>query len=387
MRANVLIIVLTISLLSILVFAFLVTPLRRHVAKKYRVAGLLAAVSISLVFIISPLRGYVGMKIDALLGFLAFLLNMRANILITALIICLLFALVFTFLLTPLRRHVVKNYQVFTLLAIASVVLEFLVSPLRGYIGMPIDALAGFFVFLLATWYFLKKFGQQIPQYQIVSFTFLGLFLLAGSIHVLYFQETLISFPDFLIHVLGIFAGYFLYNHKSILNKVNLSVSVLIVLFTYFYGYSLWMNNLDFGSYTSEVHYRGPAKIILTDKNANDFTVKKGKITVLDFWFVGCGACINDFPEFQKLYTNYKNNPGIQFLSVNQPYPRDKEVDRFSYLTNAGFSFPMAATKDTSLITSFQISVYPTVIILDEEGDVVFKGDIRNAASKVKELL
>jgi len=387
MRATVIIAVFIICLLSALVFAFLFTPLRRHITKKYQVAALLAIVPISLVFLILPIRGYATMQINALRGFLAYLLNMRANTLIAVFIISVLSAFVFAFLFTPLRRYITKRYEVAALLAIASISLEFLISPLRGYyVSMQIDALIGFLAFLLATIYFLKKFAPRFHSNQVTTFFLLG-FVLLQALRIPNFKEGLISVPDSLIHALGIFAGYFFYNRKSIVHKFNLSVSVLVVLFTYFYGYNLWMNNLDYGSYSSEVYYKGPAEITLADKDANDFTVKKGKITVLDFWFVGCGACINDFPEFQKLYTNYKNNAGIQFLSVNQPYPRDKEVDRFKYLTDAGFSFPMAATKDNSLIGSFQISVYPTVIILDADGDVIFKGDIREATSKVKELL
>jgi len=305
----------------------------------------------------------------------------------TILIIFSISYVVFAFLFTPMRKRITKKYEVGLLLVGASLLMECFVSPLRGYVGMETDAIVGFFVYLFGTWYFLKRFGLYLGRYQTTGFIILGQLCLIGVIHLLYFKETLISFPDFLMHVLGIFAGYFFFSRKSILHKVNLSVSVLIVLFIYFYGYSLWMNNLNYGSYSNDVYYKGPSHITLLDRNANGFTIKKGKITVLDFWFVGCGACMNDFPEFQKLYADYKTDPNIQFLSVNQPYPRDMEVDRFKYLTDAGFNFPMAATPDTSLITNLQISVYPTVIILDSDGNVIFKGNIKDATAKVKELL
>jgi len=296
-------------------------------------------------------------------------------------------AIVIAFLFTPLRRKITQKYEAGILLVTAALVLECFVSPLRGFVDMQTASIVGFFAYLFVTWYFLKRFGQYLGLYQTLVCIVLGQLLLTGFTHTIYFQQTLISLPDFLMHVLGIFAGYFFYNRKSILHKVNLSVSVLIILFTYFYGYSLWMHNLDFGSYSSEVYYKGPSHITLLDRNANGFVLKKGKITVLDFWFVGCGACMNDFPEFQKLYTDYKKDPNIQFLSVNQPYPRDMEVDRFKYLTDAGFNFPMAVTPDTGLINNLKISVYPTVIILDTDGNVIFKGNIKDATAKVKELL
>src|SRR5476649_1584400 len=128
---------------------------------------------------------------------------MKPIILITILIIFLLAVCVVTFLFTPVRKNITKKYEVALLLVAVSVLLEFCVSPLRGYVGMATDAIVGFFVFLFGTWYFLKRFGQYIGGYQTTAYIILGQLLLTGLFHALYFKETLISFPDFLMHVLG----------------------------------------------------------------------------------------------------------------------------------------------------------------------------------------
>jgi thiol-disulfide isomerase/thioredoxin len=269
----------------------------------------------------------------------------------------------------------------------SGLILETLVSPLRAFCGMEISSVIGFIAFLLTTWYLLKKYHSRFSQQQIIGYFLLGILLIQAPIRIFIFTSSLISLPDFLVHVLGIFAGYFFYERKKLVHKINLSVSVLVVLFVYFYGYSLWMNNLQYGNFNGHVFLKGPENVILKNKNNKTIKLEKGKLIVLDFWFVGCGSCIEEFPAFQKTYTKYKDNPKIQFYSVNQPFKSDTGVDRFKLIADLGYNFPIMACPDRSLTKELKIAVYPTIVVIDTGGNVIFKGGLENLESTLEHYL
>ena len=96
----------------------------------------------------------------------------------------------------------------------------------------------------------------------------------------------------------------------------------------------------------------------------------KGKVVVINFWATWCGPCHALEPIYEKLAARYAGNPGVAFLSANcdedeslvAPYlaerkPRSTEVfaDRLDEL--------------------FGVESFPTVLILDHSGKVVFRAN------------
>lgn len=312
--------------------------------------------------------------------------NFKPIILITIIAAIFLVALLLLLLFTPLQNRVTKKGHHALLIIFSALAIQIIVIPCRLYAGMEISSVVGFVCYLIITNFFLKKKFDHFKTYQTTLLILFGLLILQLPARI-DFKATLISFPDFIIECLGVFAGHFFYNRHRFVYKLNLSLSVLLVLFTFFYGYNLWANNLAFGSFTGDVHIKGPSTVNLISKDADPIKLEKGKITVLDFWFVGCGSCMNEFPTFQKTYSTYKSNPKIQFYSVNSPYPRDGGVDRFKLLSDLGYNFPMAVSPNASLAKALNVYAYPTIVILDKNGDVIYKGDHQGAETKIKSLL
>ena len=56
----------------------------------------------------------------------------------------------------------------------------------------------------------------------------------------------------------------------------------------------------------------------------------------------------------------------------------DRPSQAYDMITKRGYSFPVAKLKNNSLIDSLAISVYPTTILIDEKGYVIFKGNLDN---------
>jgi thiol-disulfide isomerase/thioredoxin len=48
--------------------------------------------------------------------------------------------------------------------------------------------------------------------------------------------------------------------------------------------------------------------------NLNDLSF--GKVTIIDFWFVPCGACFSEMKMLHNLYSKYGNNQNVAFLTI-----------------------------------------------------------------------
>ncbi|GAB3936346.1 TlpA family protein disulfide reductase [Mucilaginibacter myungsuensis] len=307
-------------------------------------------------------------------------------VVVIAILTLTLLAIIVFFLFDNDSENVLTNPQRAALLIGSGIVTEMIVSPLRGYASIAICSAVGFFVYMILTHYFLRRFNNKIKPIHVAALLFGGSLILQAPIRAMNFDSTLISLPDYVVRALGIFAGYFFFDRKRVVNLVNLGLSVMIVAFTFFYGYDMWLNKINYGTFTSNVNEPTTKEIALLTKEQGTINIKKGKVTVLDFWFVGCGACMEEFPEFQQAYHDYKSNSKVQFYSVNVPTPKDGGLDKFQFLSNLNYNFPMAVSTDKSLPATLGIISYPTIVILNEAGTVVYKGDLKGADKKLKAL-
>lgn len=95
----------------------------------------------------------------------------------------------------------------------------------------------------------------------------------------------------------------------------------------------------------------------------------RGKVLVLNFWFVGCGLCEMERASLNQLHAKYERDSTVVFLS----FVRSKKevVDKF--LLEAPFAYPIA-TLDAALQAKFKPSGYPTNLIIDKRGQYAYEG-------------
>ncbi len=99
----------------------------------------------------------------------------------------------------------------------------------------------------------------------------------------------------------------------------------------------------------------------------------KGKVVVLDFWATWCGACLNAFPEFQRLAHSHRSDPEVAFFAVNTGQGGDSIAKVRSFVASKGYEFPVAYDDNSRLSATVDIVYYPTVIILDQDGRQRFR--------------
>ncbi|WP_165784670.1 TlpA family protein disulfide reductase [Solitalea longa] len=97
-----------------------------------------------------------------------------------------------------------------------------------------------------------------------------------------------------------------------------------------------------------------------------DLNELKGKVVVLNFWFIGCGPCRKEVPKLNELVEKYKDKE-VVFLAfeVNNNTP-----DKVKAITEKWFKYTQIPTKRTEVAQQYQVKVYPTSYVIDQQGIV-----------------
>ena len=106
------------------------------------------------------------------------------------------------------------------------------------------------------------------------------------------------------------------------------------------------------------------------DGAAYPMAAQKGRVLVINFWATWCGPCHALEPIYEKLAARYEGNPDVVFLSVNcdedeslvAPYLAERKT-----YSNEVFA--------DGLDESFGVDSFPTVLIVDHAGKVVFRAN------------
>lgn len=124
-------------------------------------------------------------------------------------------------------------------------------------------------------------------------------------------------------------------------------------------------------------------KLIKVGMKAPDFTIstptgqkvtlskalegKKGLL--LNFWFVGCNPCRQEFPHLQAMYPGLRDQ-NFAYLSVNN-FDQPEEVTKF--VKEFGYTFPIAMNgkDDADIVKTLGIPAYPTNLIIAPDRTVV----------------
>lgn len=91
-----------------------------------------------------------------------------------------------------------------------------------------------------------------------------------------------------------------------------------------------------------------------------------GKTVVIDFWFIGCTACVQEFPLLNKLVDSLKSDE-IVFLS----FAFDEEHDLKTFLNKTSFQFEVISDTSAVLNKTLGIRAYPTQVVVGKDGRIV----------------
>jgi len=249
--------------------------------------------------------------------------------------------------------------------------------------------LIGFVAYFGLSLFCFRKYSSKFSKGQILLALTTGLFVLHIPLKLIDFDGSLISLPDSLFHFFGIIIGFVFIKLPDYKKWVILGLSTVLAIFMYFNGYSLWLHKLNFGTFSGNVNFTSPISISGYDQNNQLITNKTfhNRIVVLDFWHTQCGVCFRKFPEVQKLYNKYGKDQAVLLFAINKPSKQDTIGQVFSMLKDRGYTFPVVVLTVDTIPQAYGVTHYPTTIIIDKTGNIVFRGVIENAEKVIDELL
>jgi len=129
--------------------------------------------------------------------------------------------------------------------------------------------------------------------------------------------------------------------------------------------------------------------------DAPDFSVKdmdgktyslsslKGKIVVINFWFVECKPCVIEMPELNEIVQKYKSEE-VVFLA----FALNKQPKIESFLKKHSFDYTILPDS-RAVIGDYKIKSYPAHIILDQNSKIAFstRGLSNSTASEIDEAI
>ena len=131
--------------------------------------------------------------------------------------------------------------------------------------------------------------------------------------------------------------------------------------------------------------FRAP-EIAVKDIKGKKVTLGKG-YTLLDFWGTWCNPCIALVPELVEIHKRY---PSLNLVSIASERSMN-DLPKLKQLINEhnmDWTHVCQLSKDeTSVANSFNINSFPTTILIDSSGKILYRASGSDKADKLKAKL
>ncbi len=98
----------------------------------------------------------------------------------------------------------------------------------------------------------------------------------------------------------------------------------------------------------------------------------RGKVVLVDFWFIGCSACVEELPHIKEMYQRYHDS-GFDVVGIS--VDEDKEQLQAFLAKN---QIPWTTIQDKTEIGNrarYNVESFPTKILVDRSGKVLWLDD------------
>ncbi len=117
-----------------------------------------------------------------------------------------------------------------------------------------------------------------------------------------------------------------------------------------------------------------------------------GKVVVFDMWATWCGWCFRSFPNLEKVYQIYKDNDKVVIVAVSSDDPSVTDAQVKDSFEKANLHIPIARDLRETAKSAFQVSAWPTMILLGPDGTLQdlekgYRADLAEALPKKLEKL
>lgn len=131
----------------------------------------------------------------------------------------------------------------------------------------------------------------------------------------------------------------------------------------------IFNSSIEKGS--SDTSIRSAIDFDFSDENGTvqNLSALRGKVVFINFWASWCPPCRAEFPSIEKLYTTFKDNPDIFFLTISE----DSDIATArAFLDKEKYSVPLYRSNGNAP-QEIYAGTLPTTVVLDKEGKVRFQ--------------
>ena len=90
----------------------------------------------------------------------------------------------------------------------------------------------------------------------------------------------------------------------------------------------------------------------------------RGKVLVLNFWYVACSPCQIEMPALEKTYLAEQAN-GFEVVGLDTA---DSAADITTFVTHLGVTYPILRDTNLSAVDAFGVTATPTSYVIDKRG-------------------
>jgi peroxiredoxin len=153
-----------------------------------------------------------------------------------------------------------------------------------------------------------------------------------------------------------------------------LGVAFMFLLIIGIYGALQYKPSSPSGN--SSGNEEGAPLFTLTDMDGNAVSLEafRGKVVVLDFFYIRCGYCDDQLLELEEIYQSYSHdNVQIISISIDPTYDTVDRLKEFktgpNQYSSLDYQISWILTRDTDDVsTKYGINAAPTTVMIDKQG-------------------
>ena len=115
----------------------------------------------------------------------------------------------------------------------------------------------------------------------------------------------------------------------------------------------------------AEADREPPVELSGETTTGEEYTLERGKVTVINVWFSTCGPCIREMPMLTELDAAYDG--AVEFLGINI---RDSVDNARAFERDRGVEYPSIFSPDGEYLSEWTDTQRPTHIVFDAQGDL-----------------
>jgi thiol-disulfide isomerase/thioredoxin len=169
--------------------------------------------------------------------------------------------------------------------------------------------------------------------------------------------------------------GMLMIYRKTQYKSLFVTCSIFIVALLSFVAYPNYCSYLS-GAYRKKqkmIDSRVYLPIVKNNGDTTSISIMNKKLIIIDAWYTGCGICIKQFPEFEKLAMKYKIDTNIYFATLNIPL-KNEISNNIAFDLTKKYSFAKLKALDNINDNKWDIQSYPTILVFDQNKYLIYKG-------------